>query len=49
MNVVSVVVTMWGGGDTKTLLAGKKKLNIMHSQAVGMQKLQFSLAPGSWC
>ena len=24
MNAASVVVTMWGGGDTQILLAGKK-------------------------
>ena len=35
-NATSVVLTMSGGGDTQTLLDGKKKL---HTQVVGMQKL----------
>ena len=30
---------MLGGGDTQTLLEGKKKLNFMHLQAVGTPKL----------
>ena len=30
---------MWGDGDTKTILDGKKNLNFVHSQVVGMQKL----------
>ena len=29
---------MFGGDDTQTLLDGKKNLNFMHSQSVGMQK-----------
>ena len=37
-NAASVVLTMLGGGDTQTLLDGKK-LNFMHSQVVGMQKI----------
>ena len=30
---------MLGDRDTQTILDGKKKLNFMNSQAVGMQKL----------
>ena len=41
MNAASVVWTIKGGGDTQTLLA-VKKLNFLHSQVVGMQKLAAS-------
>ena len=37
-DAASVVLTIFSGGDTQTLLDGKK-LNFMHSQSVGMQKL----------
>ena len=37
-------VELRGGGDTQALLAGKK-LNFMHSQAVGTQKLVLALVP----
>ena len=38
-NAASVVLTMWGDGDTETLLGDKKSLNFMHSQVLGIQKL----------
>ena len=39
MNAARVVWTIIGGGDTQNLLADKKKLNFMHSQVGGTQKL----------
>ena len=39
MNAASVVETITGGGDTQTILAFEK-IEFMHCQAVGMQKLQ---------
>ena len=38
-NAASLVLTILGGGDTQTLLAGKEILNFMHSWVVGPQKL----------
>ena len=44
-NAASMVLTMLDDRDTQTLLDGKKNLNFMHSQVVGMQKtFLFSLA-----
>ena len=41
-NVALVVVIMWGGRDAQTLLDGKKNLNFMHLQVVGMPLWDFS-------
>ena len=45
MNATRVVWTIIGGGDTQTLLAGKKKLSFMHSQVVGCKN--FVIFPSS--
>ena len=37
-NAASAVLTIWGGGDTQTPLGGKKILNFMCLQAVGIHE-----------